>query len=57
MYVNDIYAFLLDSSIKNRLVYQGDLGVIRIMMSVMMLLYCLHTVVIVPLLAVRYLSL
>ena len=25
------------------------------MMSVMMLLYCLHTVVIVPLLAVRYL--
>lgn len=57
VYVNDIYAFLLDSSIKNRLVYQGDLGVIRIMMSVMMLLYCLHTVVIVPLLAVRYLSL
>ena len=44
-------------TIKNRLVYQGDLGVIRIMMSVMMLLYCLHTVVIVPLLAVRYLSL
>lgn len=39
--------------IKNSLVYQGDLGVIRIMMSVMMVLYCLHTVVILPLLAVR----
>ena len=40
--------------LKNRLVYQGDLGVIRIMMSVMLLLYCLHTVVIVPLLAVMF---
>ena len=44
--------FPASSYVTIRLVYQGDLGVIRIMMSIMLLLYCIHTVIVVPLLAV-----
>lgn len=52
VYVNDIYAYEQGAHLIGRLVYQGDHGIIRHFMSIMLVIYILHTLLIVPALAV-----
>ena len=52
VYVNDIYAYEQGTYLIGRLVYQGDHGIIRHFMSIMLVIYILHTLLIVPALAV-----